>query len=103
MKRDSTASTMHKWISVILVTACAAVIAQAEQRSDADKGPLRGETRNPPASNETIRFDDADKSGAPCAVPGPCGRCDCPAVQPPSVSPPNGNEGGNPGQQRGNR
>jgi hypothetical protein len=31
-----------------------------------------------PALEQSVRFDDDDSSGTPCAVPGICGRCDCP-------------------------
>jgi hypothetical protein len=62
--------------------------AQAEGQLKVDRKP--GEIAPPPKSqqqDEIVRFDDDEgSSGTPCAVPGPCGRCDCPAV-PQAVSP----------------
>jgi hypothetical protein len=66
---------------VCLVVALVAVPgmawAQPGQSSASDKPRAPG---TPPAVEQGIRFDDAQRSGAPCAVPGICGRCDCPKL-----------------------
>jgi hypothetical protein len=69
--------------AIVLLVLPALTWAQTDQSSEAGKPSTPGK---PKVLEQGIRFDDADRSGTPCAVPGTCGRCDCPKL-PPSTDP----------------
>jgi hypothetical protein len=67
--------------------------AQVEPQSVTDKTSPPAGAGKPATAEEMVRFDDTERSGTPCAVPGVCGLCDCPKL-PASVKPAPGGSGG---------
>ena len=63
--------------AIVLLVLPTLAWAQTGQSSDAGKPSTPGK---PEVLEQGFRFDDADRSGTPCAVPGTCGRCDCPKL-----------------------
>jgi hypothetical protein len=49
-------------------------LAQTQNKSP----PAVEKSRPRPAASSDV-FSDRNRSGPRCSVPGPCGRCDCPA------------------------
>jgi len=52
--------------------------ASAQATPPPDDGKEAVKAPPPPATKKANPFDDNAKSGPPCSVPGPCGKCDCP-------------------------
>jgi hypothetical protein len=75
--------------SLAAVAAAAAVATPPDtlwaQANRSNEAPSPPQASSPGPAEQPVRFDDAGKSGAPCAVPGLCGLCDCP--KPPDPAP----------------
>jgi hypothetical protein len=87
------ASPMLRFARVLLAAVVAAAATMATppnvlwaQADRSNEAPPPSQAGRPGAAEQPLRFDDAGTSGAPCAVPGLCGLCDCP--KPPATANP---------------
>jgi hypothetical protein len=72
-------------VVAVVMTAPADLLWAQAKRSNGEGPPSPAPPGRPGAAQPPITFDDEGKSGTPCAVPGPCGLCDCPKS--PATSP----------------